>query len=633
MRGMVHVDVLLWCVTSVFLLLAIPELARDDFPDTPARPEVSGLEPAQVLRGMLVKVSGTGFDQATEIRVRLNEKELLLDKPHGDDARSLTFRIPPDFPLGQYTVRVLFFRNQQPFSIEGVPVPSQNNQLRVISDTVEKVKVTGVYPLVGYPVSGKFGFRILGEGFSMVPTDNQLVYTGGGTIDVAWRDVLPDKDKPVDKVYGRVVNTRQLEFLGIPQSEYQGRLNIQVRVGDSISDPVPVTFARVPKGVPWTVAIGVVALLAALVYIPVTWRLGCYKIGTRRYRPWSTFLLDQETDTLSLAKFQLYIWTGVAVFGYIYLTVARSLIQGVFEFAPIPEGLPGILAVSGGTAALSAGINNTRGPKGAGEEQPSFADLITTGGVVVAERFQFLVWTVLGALAFLFLVVFSDPATIQDLPKVPDGFLYLMGISSAGYLGGKLARKPGPVIDIIVAQQGSMVIDIQGRNLSRQAIFTIDEREVTYDLLPLPSNISSAQPQKDATLEVIRRDNDATQADFALTLRLTLTNEKAWLGEWRKAEPLLKPDDDWLKDTHQLCLMNPDGQKAVLSFTIKPKPTTSPAATPAATPTAGSTPTPAATPAATPTAGSTPTPAAAPASTPGSSPPAGPATDPGDQPL
>src|SRR5439155_7622880 len=128
------------------------------------------------------------------------------------------------------------------------------------------------------------------------------------------------------------------------------------------------------------------------------------------------------------------------------------------EFAPIPEGLPGILAVSGGTAALAAGINNVRGPKGAGEEQPSFADLITTGGVVVAERFQFLVWTVLGALAFLFLVVFSDPATIQDLPKVPDGFLYLMGVSSAGYLGGKLARKPGPVIVTIVAQLGSVGI-------------------------------------------------------------------------------------------------------------------------------------------------------------------------------
>ena len=73
---------------------------------------------------------------------------------------------------------------EQPPVVEGVPVPSQNNQLRVISDTVEKVKVTNIHPLVGYPVSGKFGFRVLGEGFSLVPTDNQLIRTEGGAIDV-----------------------------------------------------------------------------------------------------------------------------------------------------------------------------------------------------------------------------------------------------------------------------------------------------------------------------------------------------------------------------------------------------------------------------------------------------------------
>jgi hypothetical protein len=264
----------------------------------------------------------------------------------------------------------------------------------------------------------------------------------------------------------------------------------------------------------------------------------------------------------------------VAVFGYSYLTVARSLIQGVFEFAPIPEGLPGIIAVSAGTAALAAGVTNARGSKGAGDEQPSFADLITIGGVVVAERFQFLVWTVLGALAFLFVVVFSDPATIQNLPKVPEGFLYLMGISSAGYLGGKLVRRPGPIIDTIVAQQGTLVIDIQGSNLSQNASFMIDDRELTHDLLPLPSNVSQSRVPKDATLEVIRRDNDANQTDFALVLRLTIADEKTWLAERRKADPGLKSDPDWLGGTHRLCLVNPDGQKAVVSFTIKAKPMT-----------------------------------------------------------
>ena len=439
-------------------------------------------------------------------------------------------------------------------------------------------------------MSGSYGFQILGEGFSLVPSDNQLILTGAGIINtdagfinVTWVDSLPDKTQPQDKVYGRVINSHQLEISGLSQLKYYGRLKLQVRVGDNTSDSTWITFSRVSREVPWAVALAIVVLLSAMVYIPVTWSIRDYKIGAFRYRPWTIFLLDQDTETLSLSKFQLYLWTGVAIFGYIYLTVARSLVQGVFEFAPIPEGLPGILAVSAGTTALAVGITTIRGPKGSGEEQPSFADLITTGGVVVAERFQFLIWTVLGVLAFVFLVISSDPATIQDLPKVPEGFLYLMGISSAGYLGGKLARKSGPVIDTIVAQKGTagaagaagaagttVTMEVQGRNLSRQSIIMIDDRQVTYDT----SRAATSAPvvKKDATLEVIREDPQATQPDFALALRVILLNEIAWLEEWRKSD---SNDDDannpdnWLKRPHRFSIMNPDGQKAVLSFTIK----------------------------------------------------------------
>ena len=48
---------------------------------TSAKPAVLFLEPAEVLRGMPIKVSGKNLDQATEIRVRLNQREYLLEKP------------------------------------------------------------------------------------------------------------------------------------------------------------------------------------------------------------------------------------------------------------------------------------------------------------------------------------------------------------------------------------------------------------------------------------------------------------------------------------------------------------------------------------------------------------------------
>ena len=44
-----------------------------------------------------------------------------------------------------------------------------------------------------------------------------------------------------------------------------------------------------------------------------------------------------------------------------------------------------------------------------------------TAGVVAAERL-FVVWTILGVAAFVRLVFLSDPATIDDLPKVPTVF-------------------------------------------------------------------------------------------------------------------------------------------------------------------------------------------------------------------
>ena len=54
-----------------------------------------------------------------------------------------------------------------------------------------------------------------------------------------------------------------------------------------------------------------------------------------------------------------------------------------------------------------------------------------------------------------------------------------MGISSAGYLAGKIVRKPGPIIELITITQvtppaggnpGILKIDVKGQNLSESAV-------------------------------------------------------------------------------------------------------------------------------------------------------------------
>jgi hypothetical protein len=111
------------------------------------------------------------------------------------------------------------------------------------------------------------------------------------------------------------------------------------------------------------------------------------------------------------------------------------------------------------------------------------SDFVTTGGEVVPERFQFFVWTILGVVVFLFLVVFQDPQTLMDLPKVPDGFLAIMGISSFGYLGGRLARKPGPIVDTITAVRTSLRLTFSGRKLSSDCSLKVDSTLVDQGMV------------------------------------------------------------------------------------------------------------------------------------------------------
>jgi hypothetical protein len=158
--------------------------------------------------------------------------------------------------------------------------------------------------------------------------------------------------------------------------------------------------------------------------------------------------LDPETNTYSLSKLQFYLWTGAAVFGYSYLVISKMLVQRE-GWPDIPGTLPGIIAIGAGTAIGSQVVTSVRGPKGSGPESPNFSDFVTSGGVAAPDRIQMLIWTLFGVGAFCLAVMQQTPGDIKELSPVPEGMLYLMGLSSVGYLGGKLARKPGPIINEI----------------------------------------------------------------------------------------------------------------------------------------------------------------------------------------
>lgn len=488
--------------------------------------------PAEVARGSGLTFIGQNFPaNAGDIAVFLNGVKTGTVNVLGPTAFVLT--TPNDISLGKYNVSVQF---------KGVPATLPNSALTIYSEYGKsEPKIKAVVPLVTYPEKEVYGFDIIGEGFSTRSSDNGLVVNQSETA-VCWADdpKFEECASNQDRVKGTVVNGQQLHFEWKIPTRYQGGAQIQMRVGQSYSQPFDVTLSRVASIFPRVVSIVVVLALFLIVLLLLGWK-SRNVIAGRKYSILKALFLDRETDTYSLSRFQFFIWTAAAILAYLYLLLSRSLVQGKLEFVDVPLGIPGIVFVSAGTTVVAQAITSSKGPKGAGEIHPSFADLVSTGGVIVPERFQFFVWTIIGVAVFIFLVFLNDPGTIKELPQVPNGFLALMGVSSAGYLGGKAARSAGPVIDEIIAQASSLELAIKGRILSKDASFRINDQEVDSNFI-------------EGLLPKIVEADDQGDPNTAKLLKVKI----------------LTPKPEWLTDGATLTIINPDGQKAAWKYNVGP---------------------------------------------------------------
>jgi len=405
----------------------------------------------------------------------------------------------------------------------------------------EKPKITEVYPPVAYPSKGttRYDLTIFGENFGESQTNLSIELSGIGALSMEWVANAP-QDRT--KSYAQLVNARQIHVWNLPQPEHTEDLKLHVIRGQQRSDSFDLKLSRVRR---WDPALRAAAL--TVVGMIILWLL-IHKLSKERkwaqvddevYGPIRTFLLDRETDTYSLSRFQLLVWTLTGVYGYMYLLFARWLVQGRFELVDVPKNFPALLLVSGGTAALAQGVTSLRGPKGSGDVQPGWQDYISVGGQIAAERVQFFIWTLLGASAFLLMLVVRDPGGVKELPTIPEQFAYLIGFSSAAYLGGKLARKPGPVIDEIRTEMAgsNLVLTIRGSNLHKDASFRMDNVDVNQ--ANFPDNFKY-------TVEPGDKDLRGDSSESYRSLKLSFD----------------KPKREWTNHKTVLTLVNRDGQKA-----------------------------------------------------------------------
>ncbi|UFS70443.1 hypothetical protein LPW11_21560 [Geomonas sp. RF6] len=365
---------------------------------------------------------------------------------------TLDYTLPDDLSLGQYAVTVtLGGRGFHACDLlHVVPAPKWEVRLFPFDPEGSYEAETVWVPDRKVPKLKTARLSLRGRGFlTQRPQDNEIIINGQ-TQEVHWDGcTLPEPDPAhpsPNVIHGSVLSPERIELCRVPVPR-DGTLRLAVKQGELTTEVQRFTVYRW-GATPVAIAAGIGAGLLALVVVALIYRFISDQPKNGRYTPLKALFLDPETDTYSLSKLQFYLWTLAALFGYGYLVISRVLVQQQ-SWPDIPGTLPGIIAIGAGTSVGAQLVTNVRGPKGSGTENPSLGDFVTSGGVAAPERVQMLVWTLFGVGIFCLSVVQHPPGAIRELDPVPDGMLYLMGLSAVGYLGGKLARKPGPVINEI----------------------------------------------------------------------------------------------------------------------------------------------------------------------------------------
>jgi hypothetical protein len=147
----------------------------------------------------------------------------------------------------------------------------------------------------------------------------------------------------------------------------------------------------------------------------------------------------------SLSSLQITVWTYL-VFGIAsYIFIMNGRLINITNSILILLGISGSASVAARITASRqeerAEIITTARSMSAKKEAleavsyPSWSDLISSGGRIDLARLQMLVFTFLTAA-----YVGITAAVTFQFPELPDGLLWLMGISNGVYLGGKIAE-------------------------------------------------------------------------------------------------------------------------------------------------------------------------------------------------
>lgn len=551
-----------WLFCGLVATSASAAVTIDDKPMFPAAVEPGGT------------ISITGSEFTTPAAGRLYDtsgKETLLDPPQIDaGGKVITFRLPRNIAPGRYIVKMSVG------DLKDLMVPGEVRVQR------PAVKLESAHPTTAYrDETGGFSFALIGENFSETPSENAVEVEGQGNIVVplpgppAAPDGAPapvrtpaEEETACRALAGRQPclwvedQGRRIQVRGYkPGGRFQGPTTVRVRVGNPsqpgvVSNSTKLVLARMSATGVLTWTLVLFALFTYTLFRLVAAGMKDRLIHGQRFTPWYAFFIDSQSNTYSLSKFQLFAFSFTFIFGYLYVTLCRLLVQWQFVMPDVPTNLAAILGISGGATLAASGATQTRGSKGGGGMYPSFSDFVTAGGQVVPERFQYFVWTIVACSGFISLLIARDPATVDGFPSIPDGLLYVMGISAAAYVGGKVTRPAGPVIkNVALDPKSNPVIIVQGENLSSDADYLVDDVKLPI-VTETEKKAAGMEGGAGGEMKLVEAKPQAGASDrtFSSELRITVIRSNA--------TPIFKPG------LHRFRIVNPDGQFAETQLSL-----------------------------------------------------------------
>ncbi|MGQ0763190.1 MAG: hypothetical protein ACT4OT_14425 [Acidobacteriota bacterium] len=455
----------------------------------------------------------------TPVGVKVGNVDAAILSHSSGETKSLDVKVSKNTPLGQQPIAVTLGTDP---AVPATPAATLTSSVIVA-------------PLI-------LGFKPDPAKNETKPSLSKFVVAGGGVI-LQFADEIPSeiRQKLIVKLNDFAVphsiqgnNSLALQVPGdLPQTTYTVNVSI---------DGSTVILQRTPKlGVVYTNHLYVRASLNLLALILAVYLL--YKVRSRvarkqeRYWFGKALLLEPENQTYSLSRAQFLAWMVVIVWCYLFLYFAHGFVDQYWAFPNLGGAVYAFL-ISLGTLVVSQATTKSAGPKGAGEVHPSLSDMVMHGGVLALDRVQHVIWTLI-ALGMFIRIVITTFGTAQGLPPIPQESLVLMGLSSAGYLGGKLVRGPGPVINEVVASAGSLILTIRGKHFSKDGFVWIDGVKQESTGLTFTDDPDDPKYAKkigltlaDTTLEAWNGQQHA----------VTVVNDDAQRADWRSAGPAASSD-------------------------------------------------------------------------------------------